>query len=119
MSVDAMNWAYSIPKQEMGQAEHAVLVCLCWHHNPDKGCFPSRETIAARTHMSTRSVSRSLSKLEKNGWIERRSMGRRSSYFIHFQKRRGADVVPINRGQSVSSTGDRLSAVQETESFSQ
>lgn len=75
-----------------------VLLMLCNHVNPDSGqCNPSRETLAACTKLSERSVSRAIVELEEKGFI---------TCFRHKRMSTQYRVsLPNFTGQSVSSEG--------------
>lgn len=70
MSYDAVDLAFSIKVGSL--ADKAVLLALCHAHNPEKGCFPSVETIMDLTEIgSKRTVQKSLNALEAAGFIAR------------------------------------------------
>lgn len=70
MSYDAVDWAFSVKVGSL--ADKAVLLALCHAHNPEKGCFPSVETIMDLTEIgSKRTVQKSLNALEAAGFIAR------------------------------------------------
>ncbi|WP_202910047.1 helix-turn-helix domain-containing protein [Tabrizicola thermarum] len=69
MSHHATNWA--IQQRGLQPATKLVLWYLADRHNPDFGCFPSQEQLAADCEMSRRSVNRHLDELEQRGLIRR------------------------------------------------
>ncbi|UXU75533.1 MULTISPECIES: helix-turn-helix domain-containing protein [unclassified Paracoccus (in: a-proteobacteria)] len=69
MSHHATNWA--IQQRGLAPATKLVLWYLADRHNPDFGCFPSQEQLAADCEMSRRSVNRHLNELEQRGLIRR------------------------------------------------
>lgn len=69
MSHHATNWA--IQQRGLAPATKLVLWYLADRHNPDYGCFPSQEQLAADCEMSRRSVNRHLDELEQRGLIRR------------------------------------------------
>ena len=70
MSHKATNWAFE--QQGVKPSAKLVLLCLADRHNPDKGCFPSQETLAIDACMSRRSVNDQLNILENLGLIVRK-----------------------------------------------
>jgi hypothetical protein len=90
MSHRATNWA--IQQRGLAPATKLVLWHLCDRHNPDYGCFPSQDQLAADAEISRASLNVHLDKLERAGLIRRErrhSEGahRRQStrYFLAFE----------------------------------
>ncbi len=90
MSHRATNWA--IQQRGLPPATKLVLWHLCDRHNPDYGCFPSQDQLAADVEISRASLNTHLDRLERAGLIrrERRHEGdthkRRSTrYFLGFE----------------------------------
>lgn len=90
MSHRATNWA--IQQRGLAPATKLVLWHLCDRHNPDYGCFPSQDQLAADAEISRASLNVHLNKLEQAGLIRRErrhSEGahRRQStrYFLAFE----------------------------------
>jgi len=69
MSHYATNWA--IQQRGLKPATKLVLWYLCDRHNPDYGCFPSQQQLAADAEMSRASVNTHLKTLEEAGLIRR------------------------------------------------
>lgn len=80
MSHDATNWA--IRQKGLKPATKIVLWHLCDRHNPDGGCFPKQETLAADCEMSRSTLNLHLDKLEELGLI-RRDAGREQGSMKH------------------------------------
>lgn len=69
MSHKATNWA--IQQRGLSPATKLVLWHLCDRHNPDFGCFPSQDQLAADAEISRASLNVHLEKLEMSGLIRR------------------------------------------------
>lgn len=69
MSHKATNWAFE--QRGLKPATRVVLLYLADRHNPDNGCFPSQDQLAADCEMSRRSVNDQLDALEEMGLIRR------------------------------------------------
>jgi MarR family len=74
MSVNALTWAWD---QETGhQIDKAVLMCLAdWSSDHGEGqevCSHAQKALARRVECSLKTVTRSLSRLEKKGFIKRK-----------------------------------------------
>lgn len=69
MSHKATNWAFD--QRGLKPATRVVLLYLADRHNPDHGCFPSQDQLAADCEMSRRSVNDQLDQLEEMGLIRR------------------------------------------------
>lgn len=69
MSHKATNWA--IQQRGLSPATKLVLWHLCDRHNPDFGCFPSQDQLAADAEISRASLNVHLEKLEIAGLIRR------------------------------------------------
>jgi hypothetical protein len=102
MSHRATNWA--IQQRGLAPATKLVLWHLCDRHNPDYGCFPSQDQLAADAEISRASLNVHLDKLEQAGLIRRErrhSEGahRRQStrYFLAFEPEFSAQVeLPLD-----------------------
>lgn len=81
MSHKATNWA--IQQRGLMPATKLVLWHLCDRHNPDFGCFPSQDQLAADVEISRSSLNTHLEKLEAAGLIRRH---RRHSEGTHRRK---------------------------------
>jgi DNA-binding transcriptional ArsR family regulator len=80
MSHAATNWA--IKQKGLKPATKIVLWHLCDRHNPDLGCFPKQEVLAADCEMSRSTLNLHLAKLEELGLI-RRDAGREEGSMKH------------------------------------
>lgn len=69
MSHDATNWA--IKQKGLKPATKIVLWHLADRHNPDYGCFPRQDTLAADAEVSRASLNNHLAILEAKGLIRR------------------------------------------------
>ena len=69
MSHKATNWA--IQQRGLSPVTKLVLWYLCDRHNPDFGCFPSQDQLAADAEISRASLNTHLEKLE-TAWLIRR-----------------------------------------------
>ena len=69
MSHKATNWA--IQQRGLSPVTKLVLWYLCDRHNPDFGCFPSQDQLAADAEISRASLNMHLEKLETAGLIRR------------------------------------------------
>ena len=69
MSHKATNWA--IQQRGLSPVTKLVLWYLCDRHNPDFGCFPSQDQLAADAEISRASLNTHLEKLETAGLIRR------------------------------------------------
>ena len=69
MSHKATNWA--IQQRGLSPVTKLVLWYLCDRHNPDFGCFPSQDELAADAEISRASLNTHLEKLETAGLIRR------------------------------------------------
>ena len=104
MSHRATNWA--IQQRGLAPATELVLWHLCDRHNPDYGCFPSQDQLAADAEISRASLNVHLDKLERAGLIRRErrhSEGahRRQStrYFLGFEPEFSAQAeLPLGAG---------------------
>jgi len=81
MSHKATNWA--IQQRGLSPVTKLVLWYLCDRHNPDFGCFPSQDQLAADAEISRASLNVHLDKLETAGLIRRH---RRHSEGSHQRK---------------------------------
>jgi len=70
MSHKATNWA--IQQRGLSPVTKLVLWYLCDRRNPDFGCFPSQDQLAADAEISRASLNVHLEKLETAGLISRR-----------------------------------------------
>lgn len=69
MSHEGTNWA--IRQKGLKPATKLVLWYLCDRHNPDFGCFPRQDRLAAEAEMSVSSLNDHLRILEERGLIRR------------------------------------------------
>jgi hypothetical protein len=90
MSHRATNWA--IQQRGLAPATKLVLWHLCDRHNPDYGCFPSQDQLAADAEISRASLNTHLDKLEQAGLIRRErrldddtKRQRTTRYFLGFE----------------------------------
>ena len=60
-----------VPIAALTRTDRQVLRALADHEQPDRGCWPARETIAAQEGLNVRTVERSLGRLETRGLILR------------------------------------------------
>ena len=81
MSHKATNWA--IQQRGLSPVTKLVLWHLCDRHNPDYGCFPSQDQLAADVEISRASLNVHLEKLQAAGLIRRE---RRVDEATHRQK---------------------------------
>jgi hypothetical protein len=81
VSHKATNWA--IQQRGLMPATKLVLWHLCDRHNPDFGCFPSQDQLAADVEISRASLNVHLEKLQAAGLIRRE---RRVDEATHRQK---------------------------------
>lgn len=91
MSHRATNWA--IQQRGLAPATKLVLWHLCDRHNPDYGCFPSQDQLAADAEISRASLNTHLDKLERAGLIRRErrldddtKRQRTTRYFLGFEE---------------------------------
>lgn len=91
MSHRATNWA--IQQRGLAPATKLVLWHLCDRHNPDYGCFPSQDQLAADAEISRASLNTHLDKLEQAGLIRRErrldndtKRQRTTRYFLGFEE---------------------------------
>ena len=71
MSVESMGWALNVDDPELTPHDRLVLIGVA-NHDGDGGAWPSLATLARYTGTTTRTVRRSLAKLEERGWLTRR-----------------------------------------------
>lgn len=80
MSLDALTWAFS---QDLEPAKKIVLLALADYADDSGRCWPSQETMTAKTSLSVRSIRTQLRALEAQGLIvttqRKRPDGGRSS----------------------------------------
>ena len=69
MSHVATNWAFQV--KGLSPTAKVLLLHLADRHNPDFGCFPSQDRIAADCEISRSTVNRHLDDLERIGLIRR------------------------------------------------
>lgn len=69
MSHKATNWA--IEQRGLKPTAKVVLFHLADRHNPDNGCFPSQERLAADCEISRSSLNKQLAVLEARGLLRR------------------------------------------------
>jgi len=81
MSIQALNWVLSQDALENSGARFVLLI-LANYANEEGFCYPSRETIARKTSMTSRAVQNHLNWLIAHGYItaeNRRSKGKQST----------------------------------------
>lgn len=75
MSHRANYWLAALDPSRVKSGAFRVLFHLCDHHNgeadPSRACFPSQETLKARTGMSNGALNDALAQLEKDALIRR------------------------------------------------
>ena len=80
MSIKAVSWALDQP---IGGNLKLVLIALADSHSDDRGCFPSRETLLKKAHISKATYKRVIGQLEDAGYVTRAERftetGRRTS----------------------------------------
>ena len=109
MSHAATNWA--IQQRGLKPATKIVLWHLCDRHNPDNGCFPSLDRLAADCEMSRRSVQDHINILCRAGLVRVEKMPRRSGklplnrYILGFEFNLGQNLPKAKSalGKSASS----------------
>ncbi|MDO5643725.1 MAG: helix-turn-helix domain-containing protein, partial [Paracoccus sp. (in: a-proteobacteria)] len=69
MSHTATIWA--LQQRGLTPAQRVVLFYLADRHNPDYGCFPKQNTLAADAEISVSSLNDHLAYLEERGLIRR------------------------------------------------
>jgi len=109
LSHAATNWA--IRQKGLKPATKIVLWHLCDRHNPDTGCFPKQETLAADCEMSRSTLNLHLAKLEELGLI-RRDAGREHGSMKHRPTRYW---LAFEDGETVSEK--RTKTVSENRTF--
>lgn len=67
MSFEAVNWAWS--QKGLTPHEKLTLLALANRHNPDTGCFPSLDRIAADVNCSRATIKRSIKVLGDMGLV--------------------------------------------------
>lgn len=76
MSHKANFWLAQLDPRLVKSGAFRVLFHLCDHHNDDKdplrACFPSQETLRARTGMANATLNSALSQMEEAGLIRRK-----------------------------------------------
>ena len=99
MSHKATNWA--IQQRGLMPATKLVLWYLCDRHNPDFGCFPSQDQLAADAEISRASLNTHLEKLETAGLIRRQRRvdevtrkQKSTRYVLGFEDDFGAEPCP-------------------------
>ena len=99
MSHKATNWA--IQQRGLSPATKLVLWYLCDRHNPDFGCFPSQDQLAADAEISRASLNTHLEKLETAGLIRRQRRvdevtrkQKSTRYVLGFEDDFGAEPCP-------------------------
>ena len=99
MSHKATNWA--IQQRGLSPATKLVLWYLCDRHNPDFGCFPSQDQLAADAEISRASLNTHLEKLENAGLIRRQRRvdevtrkQKSTRYVLGFEDDFGSDPCP-------------------------
>ena len=99
MSHKATNWA--IQQRGLAPATKLVLWHLCDRHNPDFGCFPSQDQLAADAEISRASLNVHLEKLETAGLIrmqrrvdEETRKQKSTRYILGFEDDFGGEPCP-------------------------
>lgn len=69
MSIAAIHWL--VGQRGLDAYEFRVMHALCDHFNPEHGCFPDQERLAARCEMSRSGLNKVLDRLELKGAIRR------------------------------------------------
>ena len=99
MSHKATNWA--IQQRGLMPATKLVLWYICDRHNPDFGCFPSQDQLAADAEISRASLNTHLEKLEIAGLIRRQRRvdevtrkQKSTRYVLGFEDDFGAEPCP-------------------------
>jgi hypothetical protein len=99
MSHKATNWA--IQQRGLSPMTKLVLWYLCDRHNPDFGCFPSQDQLAADAEISRASLNVHLEKLETAGLIRRHRRvdevtrkQKSTRYVLGFEDDFGAEPCP-------------------------
>lgn len=100
MSVQAISWALSI--KGITPPEKLILLAVANYADADGLCWPSQATLARDTCLSTRTIVRLFSALEKRGFMSRerrprRLDGTRTSAFIRLNLH--SDRVSLGRVQ--------------------
>jgi DNA-binding transcriptional MocR family regulator len=73
MSLEAINWALSLPPESVRGPARMVLMIMAHHYNDKmRATWPSVETIAAEAGLSTGQARNHIRKLEERGliWIK-------------------------------------------------
>ena len=98
MSIEALNWAWSVP--DVSPAQKLVLLALANYADERGKCWPSIRTVSERTCLARRTVSRSLETLGKAGLVKSvtrsRDDGSQSSNVYH---------LPIKKGRQPDTGG--------------
>ena len=68
MSIEALNWAWSVP--DVSPAQKLVLLALANYADERGRCWPSIRTVSDRTCLARRTVSRALETLGKVGLVK-------------------------------------------------
>lgn len=99
MSHKATNWA--IQQRGLSPVTKLVLWHLCDRHNPDFGCFPTQDQLAADAEMSRASLNVHLEKLELASLIRRQRRvdedtrkQKSTRYFLGFEDDFGGGPCP-------------------------
>ena len=98
MSIEALNWAWSVP--DVSPAQKLVLLALANYADERGKCWPSIRTVSERTCLARRTVSRALETLGKAGLVKSvtrsRDDGSQSSNVYH---------LPIKKGRQPDTGG--------------
>ena len=82
MSVKVMSYVWDIPSFK--GSDKLVMLCLA-DHADDRGlCWPSIDTIARKSGVSSTTVKSTLKKLEAAGWLFKRTNSRRRIQVVWF-----------------------------------
>lgn len=120
MSLDALTWAFS---QDLEPAKKVVLLALADYADDRGRCWPSQETMTAKTSLSVRSIRTQLRALEAHGLIvttqRKRPDGGRSSneYVLPVTPRQNLPGPPAatRRGPRQTAAGAPRHAAAEQE----
>ncbi|WP_404358103.1 helix-turn-helix domain-containing protein [Methylotuvimicrobium sp. KM1] len=83
MSIQCLNWAFTLP---LTGAAKAVIIALADRANDVGFCYPSFANIAQRAGCSRMTAIRSVEKLEALGFLEKiKGKGRSNGYFLKLE----------------------------------
>jgi len=94
MSIEALNWAWSVP--DVSPAQKLVLLALANYADSRGKCWPSIKTVSRKTCLARRTVTRALETLAVAGFVraDRRSRddGSQSSNIYHLPIKQGGQA---------------------------